>query len=208
MILAPYGQIPGAYPNEIGYSYGPNGTYLCPHDPQFNSRGEAGFYYDTPLGGLREAGCSWNAPCSQNPCCESRTGAAIKPTIASRIRAAMARRAAKKALSGLGSIPTDAELATIYGYTPVNSGWIQTTQGYYPGPYVPPNGYRPAGAFGPQGLRDAVVSPAPTSAADVLQALNDHNSKVLALTAAGTLIAGIAAMLTIVRTVKLMKTEG
>lgn len=52
IILAPYGQIPGAYPSEIAYSYGGDGTFLCPDDPFFNTRGEEGHYYDTQLGGL------------------------------------------------------------------------------------------------------------------------------------------------------------
>ena len=51
-IVAPFGQIPGAYPSPIAYSYGGNGKYLCPADPQFNQRGEHGFYYDTPLGAI------------------------------------------------------------------------------------------------------------------------------------------------------------
>lgn len=51
-VVAPFGQIPGAYPSPIAYSYGGNGGYLGPPDPQFNQRGEAGHYFDTPLGAI------------------------------------------------------------------------------------------------------------------------------------------------------------
>jgi hypothetical protein len=49
----------------------------------------------------------------------------------------------------LGAIPTDAELATAYQYTPVATGWIAAEQGYFPGPWVPPAAWNPAGAYGP-----------------------------------------------------------
>jgi len=51
MVLAPYGKSEG-YPSGIQYAIGGQGCYLCPHDPQQYRRGEAGFYHDTPLGGL------------------------------------------------------------------------------------------------------------------------------------------------------------
>lgn len=100
-IPAPMGQkVPGQYPNQIQYSYGGDGHYLCPHDPQFNQTGEIGMYYDTPLGGPQ--------------------------------------------------IPTDAELATVYGRTPVAGAWITAREGYFPSPWHPPGGWNPAGAWGPQ----------------------------------------------------------
>jgi hypothetical protein len=99
-ILAPLGQkVEGQYPNEINYAYGGTGEFLDPHDPQFNTRGEQGFYYDTPLGGP--------------------------------------------------AIPTDAELARNYGYTPVQAGWINAKEGFFPGPWRVPGGWNPAGQFGP-----------------------------------------------------------
>lgn len=49
IILTPYGRIPGAYPSEITRTTG-GGTPLGPFDPQYTTRGEAGYYYDTPLG--------------------------------------------------------------------------------------------------------------------------------------------------------------
>ncbi|MGH7175761.1 MAG: hypothetical protein ACREJC_00145 [Tepidisphaeraceae bacterium] len=47
-------------------------------------------------------------------------------------------------------IPTDAELATVYGHTPVASGWIPAQEGYFPSPWRTPGGWNPAGAWGPQ----------------------------------------------------------
>jgi hypothetical protein len=48
----------------------------------------------------------------------------------------------------LGGIPTDAELARNYQYTPVASGWVNFKEGYYSAPYIPP-GWNAAGAYGP-----------------------------------------------------------
>lgn len=64
-------------------------------------------------------------------------------------------------LGGLAgdAIPTDAELATVYGYTPVAGGWIAAKEAYYPSTWVPPNNWSAAGQYGPQpslkGLRGA-----------------------------------------------------
>lgn len=52
IILTPYGKIPGAYPSEISRTTH-GGPYLCPPDPQYNTRGQVGLYYDTPLGAPR-----------------------------------------------------------------------------------------------------------------------------------------------------------
>lgn len=52
IVLSPYGKVPGAAPWEInrtGPSITPN---LTPFDPQYNQRGERGWYYDTPLGAI------------------------------------------------------------------------------------------------------------------------------------------------------------
>lgn len=49
-ILTPYGYIKGRYPSEF-QSIGPDGKYLCPHDPQHNTTGEDGFYNDSHFGG-------------------------------------------------------------------------------------------------------------------------------------------------------------
>jgi hypothetical protein len=52
-VVAPFGQIPGAYPSPIAYSYGgDNRRQLRPRDPQHYHTGESGLYYDTPLGAI------------------------------------------------------------------------------------------------------------------------------------------------------------
>lgn len=50
IILTPNGYVVGGYPSEIASTVG-GGRPLGPFDPQYNARGEAGLYYDTPLGG-------------------------------------------------------------------------------------------------------------------------------------------------------------
>lgn len=119
IILNPLGQeVPGQPAADINYT-GAGNDYLCPPDPQYNTGGEQGFFYDTPLGGL-----------------------------------------------GDGGIPTDTELASVYGYTPVAGGWVNgqfnNQNGYWPSPWRVPGGWNPAGAYGPQpnlsGLRDSCAS--------------------------------------------------
>jgi hypothetical protein len=52
IILAPYGKIPGAWPTEVVGSRASRQSLLCPRDPYYNQRGEAGYYHDTQLGEL------------------------------------------------------------------------------------------------------------------------------------------------------------
>jgi hypothetical protein len=122
-IVAPFGKIPGAFPSPIAYSYGGNGKFLTPEDPQFNENGEPGLYSDTPL----------------------------------------------------GAIPTDAELATNYGYTPVTSGWVAAKEGYFPAPWEPPNGWNAAGAYGPpmslNGILNGITMPSAPTLLMILGAL-------------------------------------
>jgi len=99
-IVNPLGQkVPGEFPAEIQYSYSGAGEYLCPFDPQFNTRDQQGMYFDSMLGGP--------------------------------------------------AIPTDAELAKVYGRTPVASSWIVAKEGYFPAPWRTPGGWNPAGKWGP-----------------------------------------------------------
>jgi len=207
MILAPNGHVPGSFPYGVGYAYGPSGPngYLAPDDPGYNARGEASLYHDTHLGAAPKVGllerirrarltararragftgeCNWNIPCAVNPCCESRS-------------------------SALGSIPTDAELAYNYGYTPVNSGWIATNQGYVTGPLNPAGqNVRSGPGFAPPiSLGDAVIDQtAPPSANDVIAVLNAQNEKIFTLAVISTAVGGVAAMLAIYRTVKSLR---
>lgn len=195
MVLAPFGQIPGGYPSEIGYSYGGGGTYLCPPDPQFNTRGEPGLYFDTQL------------------------GAVVKPGWAIRRRL----KSFRKKL-GLGAIPTDAELATAYQYTPVASAWVAGKEGYFPSPWVPPHGWNPAGAYGPQmslnGLGAGTVpttplpisnvpntNAAPDPAIAVAAVIAEQNRRIFKLTLISTVIVGTAAAVSAWRTFRQLQRD-
>lgn len=52
LVLAPEGDISPAPYSEVGAVMQNWRTRCGPNDPQFNTRGEAGHYYDTPLGGV------------------------------------------------------------------------------------------------------------------------------------------------------------
>lgn len=182
LILAPYGKIPGAYPSEISYSYGGNGTFLCPPDPQFNTRGEQGLYYDTALGGIK----TW-----------------------------WAKRKMRKML---GAIPSDFDLATVYQYTPVASAWTASKEAYWPGTWMPPNGWNYAGKYGPQpqarggvtvssGLPPQPPGLGEATGGDVLATLNEHNQRVFALTLVSTAAVTIAAVLGAFRTLRLLRND-
>lgn len=205
--LTPQGQIPGAPPFEVGYSYGGDGTYLCPDDPFHNTRGEQGFYHDTQLG---------------------RAGGG-KPGFFERMRQ---RRIAKKL--GLGrSVPTDFDLAPTYGWVPFNDGFVAAKEGFQPGTWIPPNGWNPAGAYGPQmvprdrswtsnpepstrampGFRDAATDAAvnadPTLVALLtsLQAQQDRNQKLFWLSLLSTSAIVLSSVVTMIRNANLIKQE-
>jgi hypothetical protein len=103
----------------------------------------------------------------------------------------------------LGDIPTDAELATAYGYTPVNSGWINAREGYITGPWR--GGWDPAGAYGPptslSGLGQAPLDPANAAAAAVV-ALQDQQSRAFKLMIISTSAIAISALLAAWRTAR------
>jgi hypothetical protein len=178
MILAPYGQIPGAFPSGVLMSRGTRQQYLGPEDPQWYERGEAGYYYDTALGAPRFG-------------------------FLSRVKARL------KAKLGLGSIPTDFELATGKDYLPVESGWIAAKEGFYTPPWLPPNGYQ-AGGYpvpvhtpGVSGLR----GPEPATTDDVIALMNAHNDRVFALSLVSTTAVAVSALLTVFRTLKLIRED-
>ncbi len=176
MILTPNGHVPGSWPSGIAYSYGPNGTYLCEQDPQHHERGEYGLYPDTMLG----------AP-------------ARKPSLAQRIKRSLGL--------GSGGIPTDADLSSIYGYTPYNNGWVAFQNGNYPGSWTSPNGYQPGIPMQHNpaplaGLRDAATIPPQATPNDMIMALNEHNQRMFTLAVVSTVVAGVAAMVTLYRATK------
>ena len=208
IVLTPYGQIPGAPPWGIAYSYGGDGTFLCPDDPYFNTRGEPGLYYDTQLGSPRTkrlARASWSAR--------------------------LINKRIQRALTGLrGTIPTDAELWATYGYVPMINGEVVAKEGFQPSSWIPPNGWNPAGAFGPaflpmadaatanapyglSGIGDATTTNtdlSPTDAAAIsalVDEVEQHNNNVLILTILSTAAVVISAIVTTVRNAHLYKQE-
>lgn len=189
IILAPYGQIPGAYPSEIGYSYGGDGTFLCPDDPFYNTRGEIGFYHDTQLGRL--------------------------PTPKGLLARWREARRVKKVLNGLGrSTPSDFEIAPYYAYTPDMDGWVVAKEGFQPGSWIPPNGWNPAGAFGPPMAPPTYSYPGPlgglgdASTDALIATLNEHNAKIFTLSIITTIAVATSAILAAYRTSKQLKHGG
>lgn len=194
------GYIPQNFPYNVVASRGARQSYLPPFDPQFYTRGEQGYYYDTPLGGPRLG-------------------------FLEAVRAFKARVKARLGLGALGAIPTDFEVASgcQMPYTPVNSGWVATKEGYvtppWPGTYnLTPPMQTPGW---PAGMGDAVstsdvmpmntgIVPQGQSAAsveDVLAVMNAHNDRVFALAIVSTTAVAVSALLTVFRNLKLIKDD-
>ncbi len=217
IVLAPYGQVPGAYPYGIAYSYGGNGTFMCPDDPYQNQRGEPGFYTDTQLGLLVHS-----PPVGLfkriATMFKSRRQLSGVSEYDVRQQTVQSLRTLKPALKGLGSsIPSDMALAPSYGYLPHMTGWVDSKQGMVQNPWIPPNEWRPAplsglgcaGCAGPQmrGLGDATVTPVDPQVATVLQAMNDHNQKIFTLTVITTVAVAVSAIVATVRNSAALKKE-
>jgi hypothetical protein len=144
-------------------------------DPYYNQRGEDGYFRDTALG----------AP---------RLGF-------------FARLKARRALRGLGMlpyIPSDAELSTTRDHTPLVTGWVSAQRNtaaqrvpqqiFIPSPFAV--GQVPTGQL--NGLRDA------TSEATIA-ALVAHQDKMFALSLVSTSAVAVSALITIFRTIRLIK---
>jgi len=100
----------------------------------------------------------------------------------------------------LRDIPTDAELATVYGYTPVASGWINAKQGFFTPPWR--FGWDPAGQYGPPvsltgSLRGLGEDMPVRTAEDVIAVLNAHNAKLFKLTLISTAAVSLSALFTL-----------
>lgn len=202
IILTPYGKIPGAYPSEIAYSYGGDGTFLCPEDPFYNTRGEIGSYHDTQLG----------APTVEYTPIPVLLPIPVPKGLLTRW---MESRRIKKALNGLGhSVPTDFEIAPYYGYTPDTDGWVVAKEGFNPGSWIPPNGYSPAGAYGPPMAPATYSYPGPLgdtaqpTPADLIATLNEHNQKIFTLSIISTAAVAVSAILAAWRTSKQLRHGG
>lgn len=208
IVLAPYGKIPGAFPSGILYSYGSGGHYSGPDDPRFNTRGEVGWYTDTQMGAPKPL--TWGQRIRRR--LKGMGGLGNLPTDFELSRQRGYRD---------------------YQYTPTSSGWIATGQGYLAPPWLPPSGYPPGGYEMPVqpldngglgrfwGLRDdpaatsaaAALNPsigptAPVQAAsveDVIATLQAHQDRVFALTLVSTTAVAVSALITIFRTMKLIR---
>lgn len=223
IILTPYGKIPGAYPSEIAYSYGGDGTFMCPDDPYYNQRGEVGLYYDTQLGGLGTITENMLAPLTLLNTAPAprrqpiRSGGGPLKGIFGKLFGK------RRGLNGLGhSVPSDFELAPSYGYTPMIDGWVSAREGFNPGSWIPPNGWNPAGAYGPPmapatysypgALGDATLpDPVQTAANAAAQSINDtlqaHQDRMFKLTIISTTIVGLSALLATMRTWRQLKRD-
>lgn len=184
VILTPYGHTPGFPPSGITRTTKGLYGWAEPFDPQHYVRGEAGFFYDTPIG----------AP-----------------------KIGFLKRAAAKL--GLGTpSPTDFELARKWGYLPVKTGWVVTDQGYQSGGWRPPYGHYPGqpAALRPpvtplnglgQTLPPVMQTPAPATAEDLIAMMAAHNDRIFALTLVSTSAVAISALITVFRTIKLIKSR-
>lgn len=114
------------------------------------------------------------------------------------------------------AIPTDAELATVYGYTPVMAGWIKAKEGYFPGPWRPPGGWNPAGKWGPQmslsgvGQVADVSLPAGTTTPEaqaIVDTLNAQNARIFKITVISTTIVALAALINSYRIIKQLRRD-
>jgi len=202
-VFAPYGRIPGGWPTGITQSRGPDGSYEQPHDPQYNTHDQSGYYYDTQLGSPLK---NW-------------------------WERMKARRVIAKARA-MGAIPTDFEMAQNMGYTPVTSAWIDTQQGYLTPPRLPPNGFAPGGYplpvqpndgggqpespfsmrfYSPEYARDprwnttTLGDGTPATTEDVINQMNAHNDRVFALALVSTTAVAVSAIITVFRTLRLIR---
>lgn len=104
-------------------------------------------------------------------------------------------------------VPTDMQLSTQWGYTPVMSQWIPFKEGNYPAPWTPPAGQPapalagPTATFGRAGLGDTPLPPearAIDPAAATIEVLRQHQDRmytlgiVSAMAVAGTALVNVA----------------
>lgn len=193
LVMAPYGQVPGAYPYEINRSLRTTDTFLCPTDPMYLTRGEYGLYHDTML------------------------GRAVTSHLGPRGRTILLGQ------NGLGAIPTDAEIGKYYysWYTPTQSSWIQARDRFIAPPWNPKD--QTAWPFNPPPLGDPTPSaatlpgffqPSPPPAdpnnptiTEVVNILNTYHQRQLVMSAISTTIVAAGAILGAYRTAVLVLQE-
>jgi hypothetical protein len=111
IVLSPHGDISPLMYSEISATM-QNIHYQCgPFDPQYTQNGEAGYYYDTPLGSAKSTWQRWKAKWFGAPGL------------------------------GNVSPPSDLQLSRIYGYTPQMSSYVPFQNVTWTiAPWTPPNG--------------------------------------------------------------------
>ena len=213
IVLTPHGKSPQGFPPyAIDYTYGGARTYygsIAANEAYFNKPGTYDPRLDPRFNERGEAGYYYD---TQLGAWKSNWWARVKAKL------------------GLGAIPTDFELATRYGYLPVESGWTRTKQGYYTGRWLPPQGNpawagyptpmwplesKPLGDVPEYGVlttgninkprRTSLLGEA--SVVDVMAEMTAHNDRLFALTLVSTTAVAVSALLGVFRTLKLIKEE-
>jgi hypothetical protein len=183
VILTPYGHTPGFPPAAITRSSGGATSWAEPHDPQYYTRGEAGFFYDTPLGAPPRA---------------KRRG-----KLATLLGLGAPMPNDFDLVRRYGYLPVKTGwVVTEQGYQ--SGGW-RPRFGHYPGqPQAlwPP--VTPLSGLG-QALPPVSQTPSPASAEDLIAMMAAHNDRVFALTLVSTSAVAISAIIGLFRTLRLIK---
>jgi hypothetical protein len=107
------------------------------------------------------------------------------------------------------SLVTDFDVAPVYGWTPMHDGGVASTDGYYPGGWIPPNGWNPADPYGahfvPKGLGDPGAID--TNTASVVATMEDQNKKMFTLQFIATLAVATSAVVALMRNTHLFRKE-
>jgi len=184
VILTPYGHTPGYPSSGIAYSFKGSRDHQTPFDPQWYRRGEAGYYYDSELGG------------------------ATRPSAWQRFRARVSGLGAIptdfEIAKSYGYLPVySGWVTTNQGYQ--SGGW-NPPHGRWPG-YPTAIAPRMAPLNG-LGATEVVQEPiGPTSIDDFVAVQQAQNDRVFALTAVSTVAVTISALIGLFRTIKLIKED-
>lgn len=179
IVLTPYGHTPGFPPAAITRSTKGATSWAQPFDPQFYTRGEAGYYYDTPLGAPRR-----------------------KRTLRERLGLGKPVPTDFELARKWGYLPTHTGWVTT-AQGDQSGGW-RPPYGHYPG--QPQALWNPVhrGGLGDALPPVAQTSP-PATADDVLAVMAAHNDRIFALTIVSTTAVAVSAMIGLFRTLKLIK---
>jgi hypothetical protein len=125
-------------------------------------------------------------------------------------RSIVSRKAREANKNGLGAIPTDAEIGKHYysWYTPVQSNWVYTNQGYLAPPVIP----SPTEIVTGDGvLRLPANGLGETTGDEVAKAVMDelrsYHTRQFGLSALSTAVVVASSLITIYRTIQLINEE-